>query len=160
MKKYLRLTGLIVFVSLVIFFGWGYLQYQSYNRAWAAALSYPIQCGFTTTIPTPCVGLGPICPPGVCTTRSVCVPSGQPLYYDVKGVMAGGSPACATGILLSTGVVNSLALLSGGSLIAGGMGNTMMEGGVAASFVGTVPIVMINFYKNLAQVVNTIKGMI
>jgi hypothetical protein len=160
MKKNIKIIFGILVTCLVLFFGWGFWQYQSYNKAVKAAGGYPLECGFSVAIPTPCIGVGPICPPGVCTSRSACVPSGEPLYYDVKGVMAGGNPACAAGILLSTAMVNTLNLKTGASLIAGGMGPTMMEGGVAASFTGTFPIAMINFYKSLAEVVNNLKSFI
>lgn len=160
MKKYQKNIISIILASLVLFFGWGYGQYAGYNKALKAAGSYPLECGFLTTVTVPCVGVGPVCPPGVCSARSACVPSGEPLYYDVKGTLSGGNPACASGILLSTAVVNSLMLKSGSSLIAGGMGATMMEGGMAASFSGTMPIAMIGFYQKIAFFINEFKNII
>lgn len=158
MNKLVKQIGLVSLTCGVIFFGWGYWQYTLFNRALEAAGGYPLECGFLKTVAVPCIGLTAVCPQTpMCAAKAVCVPSGQPAFYEIKGPLSGGNPACASGIVMDTARVQMLALLSGPSLIVGGMGPTMMEGGPAATFAGRASL-MIRFYHNLAFSYQSLKN--
>lgn len=106
----------------------------NFRKTSNAAGALPYQVGITNAVLIPCVGLV-VCPSPMCNAKHTgsCPPS-VPAFFEVTGMSAGGTGM--PDIVLSSMVVAKIGLTPGGQVIAGGLGPTLMDGGVAASLGG------------------------
>ncbi len=129
MKK--KLTFLIALVVVIAFlFAPRVERHLEWESAAEAVSSFPYVLGLTNVIMIPCTTTGtpPICTGGTyCNIKDAATCT---TYEDVSGTQSGGMGNEA---LFSIMQISQAGLTSGGSLIAGGMGPTLMDSGVLAS---------------------------
>jgi hypothetical protein len=120
------LAFLYIFVNI-------FISAKFWSEARASVNAIPYQIGLTKVVITKCVTTGypPICTGGMlCSVKDAATCS---LYSDIEGTPAGGMGMNA---LLLDSMMMIAGLTPGGDLIAGGMGPTMMDSGVVASWGG------------------------
>ncbi len=141
--KILIFSIVFICLSFLIFFGVNLDKYANLQlgREAVAAGGFPYQIGLTNVRITKCqvtlgvcVGVGVDAGPAtaLCNTKS---PGVCESYRYVSGVPAGGMGTAALFLFPN---LSFAGVSTGGQLIAGGMGPTMMDGGVVAGPGGCV----------------------
>ena len=137
-RKKIIYTLIVSFLLIGVYFGMPLVVSKySFIKFANAVGGYPYQIGLVGVTVIPCVevGLPPVCTGGLlCSVKD---PAKDPatcmLYSEVTGTPAGGTGM--NGLFLKTNL--SLAgVVPGGQLIAGGVSNVLMDGGVLAGALG------------------------
>ena len=129
-KKILLFACVLILGIFVYVFTPKVEHYLTWKRAVKAAGGFPYQIGLVNVVITPCATTGT---PPVCTGGTLCYIKDAATclnYSDVSGTPAGGMGSNA---LFANTAISQAGLISGGQLIAGGMGPTLMDSGVLAS---------------------------
>jgi hypothetical protein len=136
-KKILLLISVLIASVLIYVFTPWVASYFRWQRAIKAASSFPYQIGLTNTQITWCVvSCNDSCCQGARgdqTATALCNTKGPGVcanYAYVSGTPAGGM---GSGALFPITMMGEAGVSTGGQLIAGGMGPTLMDSGVLAA---------------------------